>query len=158
MGLITYLTIKLIGVAHDNRWEHLATGWGALYIFEISVGVILALILFAYAIRHKMPGLIRFSAFLTIFGTVLNRLNISMITFNWKLTEREIPHWREALITITIFSIYVVVYRFILYRLLILYSWKTADDQATTIASANGYLTEESPAPAIAVKLRSRIE
>jgi hypothetical protein len=47
--------------------------------------------------------------------------------------------------------------RFILYRLPILYTWKTTDDQATTIASANGYLTEESPAPAIAVTSRNRI-
>ena len=30
MGLITYLAIKLMGVAHDNKWEYLATGWGVM--------------------------------------------------------------------------------------------------------------------------------
>src|SRR5512136_12190 len=65
MGLATYLTIKLIAVAHDNKWEYLATGYGAWYLFEMGIWVILPLVLFAHAIRNKMVGLIRFSAFLT---------------------------------------------------------------------------------------------
>ena len=70
---------------------------------------------------------------MTVFGIVLNRINTSMIAFNWKLAEREIPHWREAIIAITIFGIYIVVYRFILYRLPIVYGWK-AEEAAETVA------------------------
>ncbi len=136
MGLATYLTIKLIGIAHDNKWEYLATGWGQWFMFEIFFGVMLPLGLFAYAIRNEKVGLVRFSAFLTVFGVVLNRVNTSMIAFNWKLAEREIPHWREAVISLTIFAIYVTVYRFILYRLPILYSWKTADEPVVELATA----------------------
>lgn len=127
MGLATYLTIKLIGVAHDNKWEYLASGWGLWYLFEIGVAVILPLVLISFAIRNNKIGLVRFSALLTIFGLVLNRFNTALITFNWKLGEWFIPHWREVVITVTIFAIYIVVYRFILYRLPILYTWKTAD-------------------------------
>jgi Ni/Fe-hydrogenase subunit HybB-like protein len=123
MGLITYLAIKLIGVAHDNEWGYLATGWGAWFLFEIFIGVVLPLVLFAYAIRHNKPGVVRFTAFLTIFGIALNRINTALIAFNWKLYQ-EIPHWKEVVICLTIFAIYVVTYRFILYRLPILYSWK----------------------------------
>ena len=72
MGLATYLTIKLIGMAHDNTWKYLGTGWGALYIFEIGVGVILPLLLFSFSIRHKMIRLVRFSALLTLVGIVMN--------------------------------------------------------------------------------------
>jgi hypothetical protein len=122
----------------------------------MSIGVILPLILFAYAIRRKMVGLIRFSAFLTVFGVVLNRLNTGLITFNWKLAEREIPTWREAIISLTLFSIYIVVWRFILYRLPILYTWKTADERAT--ATARGYVTGGSAEPVIAGTYRSRME
>lgn len=50
MGLATYLTIKLIGIAHDNEWAYLATGWGAWFIFEMFLGVVLPILLFAYAI------------------------------------------------------------------------------------------------------------
>ncbi|MBE0599254.1 MAG: polysulfide reductase, partial [Desulfuromonadales bacterium] len=120
MGLITYLAIKMIGVAHDNEWAYLMTGWGQWFMFEIAVGVVLPLALFAYAIRHNMPGLVRLGAFITVFGIVLNRINTALIAFNWKLYQ-EIPHWREVAISITIFAIYIVVYRFLLYRLPIVY-------------------------------------
>lgn len=130
MGLATYLTIKLIGVAHDNEWSYLATGWGAWFMLEIGLGVLLPLVLFCVAIRNNMMRLIRFSAFLTVFGVVLNRVNTAIITFNWKLPYREIPHWREAIISVTIFCIYITVYRFILYRLPILYQWKSLEEPA----------------------------
>ena len=144
MGLATYLTIKLIGMAHDNTWKYLGTGWGALYIFEIGVGVILPLLLFSFSIRHKMIRLVRFSALLTLVGIVMNRLNTAIVTFNWKLPEREIPPWREVLITITILAIYTVVYRFILYRLPILYTWNSEVDHVPSVGKANGYAKEVS--------------
>ncbi len=128
MGLATYLTIKLIGVAHDNEWAYLATGWGAWFLLELGLGVLLPMMLFCVGIRNNLMGLIRFSAFLTVFGVVLNRVNTALITFNWKLPYREIPHWREFVISLTIFCIYIVVYRFILYRLPILYQWKTQEE------------------------------
>jgi len=124
MGLATYLTIKLIGIAHDNEWAYLTTGWGAWFMVEMTLAVLLPLALFTYAIPRNQMTLVRLGAFLTVFGTVLNRLNTSMICFNWKLPYREIPHWREAIISITLFAIYIVVYRFILYRLPILYAWR----------------------------------
>ncbi len=124
MGLATYFTIKMIGVAHSNNWVYLATGWGAWFIFEIAAGVILPLLIFMYAIPRNNAAMVRVGAFITVFGVVLNRMNTAMICFNWKLPYREIPHWREAIIAITIFAIYIVVYRFILYRLPILYKWK----------------------------------
>ena len=125
MGLITYLAIKLIGVAHDNEWGYLATGWGAWFLVEMAIGVILPLVLFAWAIRHQKIGIVRLAAFITVFGVVLNRINTALIAFNWKLYQ-EIPHVFEVIICLTIFAIYVVVYRFILYRLPILFTWKTA--------------------------------
>jgi Ni/Fe-hydrogenase subunit HybB-like protein len=124
MGLITYLAIKLIGVAHDNEWAYLATGWGAWFLLELAIGVILPLVLFSWAIRHQKVGVVRLAAFITVFGVVLNRINTALIAFNWKL-YREIPHIYEVIICLTIFAIYVVVYRFILYRLPILFTWKS---------------------------------
>ena len=37
---------------------------------------------------------------------------------------QEIPRWQELWITLTILAVYFVVYRFILYRLPILYQWQ----------------------------------
>jgi Ni/Fe-hydrogenase subunit HybB-like protein len=159
MGLATYLTIKLIGIAHDNKWAYLGTGWGQWYIVEMAIGVLVPLAIFAFAIRHRMAGLVRCGAVLVVVGTVLNRMNTAMFTFNWKLPEREIPHWREIVICITIYALYITVYRFILYRLPILYRWKTAEEPATVPAD----VTEQEapvlePRPAVGASYRGRSE
>jgi len=148
MGLVTYLVIKLIGIAHDNEWAYLSTGWGQWFMLELLIGVILPLGLFMYAIRHKMVGVVRFAAFMTVIGIVLNRLNTALVTFNWKLYQ-EIPHWKEVVISITLFAIYIAVYRFILYRLPILYSWKGAEAPAPELATEkiSHPATEPVPAP-----------
>ncbi len=130
LALITYLVIKVIAIAHDGDWGYLASGWGQWFMLEMGVGVILPIILFTYSIRNNLVGLARFAALITVFGIVLNRLNTALITFNWKLYQ-EIPHWREVVICITIYSLFIVTYRFILYRLPILYSWK--NDKETAI-------------------------
>jgi len=158
MGLATYLTIKLIGVAHDNKWEHLATGWGAWYAVEMVGGVILPLILFAYAIRNNKVGLIRFCAVLTVVGVVLNRLNTAMIAFNWKMAEREIPHWREVIICITLYAIYIAVYRFILARMPIIYGWKAVEETVPAVEPATGNVPTQGPVPAAVGSYRSSVD
>ncbi len=125
MGLITYFVIRMIGVAHDNKWAYLATGWGAWWMFEIGFGVILSLFLLTTGVRKNNLTLIRLGAWTTILGVILNRLNVYLITFNWKHGEIEIPPLREFMITITIYCVYIATYRFILYRWPVLFRWKT---------------------------------
>lgn len=129
MALLTYLAIKLLAIAHDNEWAYFTTGWGAWYIVELAVGVVLPLMIFSQGIKNNQLGVIRFGAFVTIFGIVLNRLNTALFAFNWRLYQ-EVPHWAEIIISITVFAIYLVVYRFILYRLPILYGWKKSEPAA----------------------------
>ena len=136
MGLVTYLVIKLIGVAHDNEWAYLATGWGGWFLLEMVIGVVLPLVIFAWAIKHQRIGVVRAAAALTVFGIVLNRLNTAIIAFNWQLYQ-EIPHIFEVIITITVFAIYIVVYRFILYRLPILFTWKSVEQEAYAVETEN---------------------
>ena len=123
MALITYFVIKLVGVAHDNEWGYLATGWGQWFIFELFAGVLLPLVVFSYGIKNNQAGLIRFGAFIAVGGIALNRLNTAIIAFNWNLYQ-EIPHIFEVIIAVTLFAVYIATYRFILYRLPILYAWK----------------------------------
>lgn len=123
LALITYLVIKIIGIAHDNDWQYLLSGWGAWFMFEMVVGVILPMIFYAMAVRNSNASLARFAAILAVFGLALNRLNTALITFNWQLYQ-EIPHWREVVIVITVYATYIVVYRAVLARMPILYTWK----------------------------------
>ena len=113
----------------------------------MAVGVVLPIILFAYAIRHQVVKLARLGAFITVFGIVLNRLNTAIITFNWQLYQ-EIPHLFEVIIAVTIFMIYVVVYRFILYRLPILFAWKEQPQEALATVAAKPAPISTTPAAA----------
>jgi len=130
MALITYFVIKLIGIAHDNEWAYLATGWGQWFTFEMIVGVILPLFLLGYGIRNERVGIVRLGSFIAVAGIALNRLNTALITFNWNLYQ-EVPHILEAIIAVTLFAVYIATYRFILYRLPIVYAWKPLPAQAT---------------------------
>ncbi|MBT3479102.1 MAG: polysulfide reductase NrfD [Candidatus Marinimicrobia bacterium] len=123
LTLITYVVIKFIGIAHDNEWAYLSTGWGHYFILEMSIFGFIPMVLFGIGIKNTNMTLIRFTAFLTVIGLAMNRINTTLVAFNWKLYQ-EVPHWKEFVISMTIFTIYIIVYRFILYRFPILYSWK----------------------------------
>lgn len=122
-AMITYLVIKVVAVAHDNEWEYLLTGWGFYYLLEIGIGVLLPMLLFALGVRNGSVQHIRIGAFIAVIGVVWNRLNTAMVSFNYQLYP-EIPHWKEVWITVTLYALYFVVYRFIVYRLPIVFDWQ----------------------------------
>ncbi|MDT8366857.1 MAG: polysulfide reductase [bacterium] len=149
MALITYFVIKVVGIAHDNEWAYLATGWGQWYILELAVGVILPLVVLGYGIRSERVGIVRLGAFIAVAGIVLNRLNTALVTFNWNLYP-EIPHLLETIIAVTVFGLYIATYRFILYRLPIVYAWNPLPlevrEKATETAAVPGTLGQHSAA------------
>ncbi len=123
LALITYLIIKTIGIAHDNEWKYLFSGWGQYFSFEIFIGVIIPLVFFTFAVRNQAVKMARFAAFMAVFGIIMNRMNTALVAFNWQLYQ-EIPHWRETAIAIMVYVSYIVVYRAVLARMPILYTWK----------------------------------
>ncbi|MBB5347728.1 polysulfide reductase [Desulfoprunum benzoelyticum] len=122
-AMITYLVIKLVAIAHDNEWEQLLGGWGLYYLLEVGIGVVAPMLLFATGVRNGEVGKVRIAAFLTVVGIVWNRLNTALVCFNYQMYA-EIPHWKEVWLTITLYALYFVVYRWIVYRLPIVFEWK----------------------------------
>jgi len=125
-AMITYLVIKLVAIAHDREWEYLLTGWGLYYLLELGIGVVLPMMMFAKGAREGWVGLIRIAAFITVIGIIWNRLNTSLICFNWQMYQ-EMPHWKEIWLTITLYGFYFITYRFIVYRLPIVFEWKESE-------------------------------
>ena len=121
--LFGYFVIKVIGLAVDNNWHYLTTGWGVWYLVEIVGFVLLPCYLYAVGARDKNIKLIRRTSGLAVLGIILNRLNISLIAFNYHLpsSERYFPHWMEIGITLFVVTIGVLVYRFIVTHMPILY-------------------------------------
>ncbi len=121
--MMAYLAIKLIGVAMDNNWHHLTTGWGLWFLLELIGFVALPAFIYALGARERNVRLIRWAAGLSVLGVVLNRFNISLVAFNWQLpsAQRYFPSWMEIGISIFIVTLGVVVYRFICTRMPVLY-------------------------------------
>ena len=124
--MMGYAAIKVIGLAVDNHWHYLTTGWGAWYLVEVVGFVIFPAILFSMGAREKNLIFIRTAAVWTVLGIVLNRLNVSLIAFNWHLPadERYFPSLPEVGTTVFIVTLGVVVYRFIATRMPILHEHK----------------------------------
>jgi Ni/Fe-hydrogenase subunit HybB-like protein len=121
--LFGYLLIKVIGLAVDNNWHYLTTGWGAWYLVEVLGFVALPCYLYAVGVREKNLTIIRRTSGLAVLGIVLNRLNISLVAFNYHLpsSERYFPHWMEIAISVFVVTVGILAYRFIVTHMPILY-------------------------------------
>jgi hypothetical protein len=106
-----------VGVAHGHHWDLLNTSWGYWFLVEVFGFALLPCFLFAYGVRVRSAGLIRFTAFLTILGIVANRFTVSMFALNWKLPHREFLYWKELILVITIITVEILVYRWIVNRM-----------------------------------------
>jgi Ni/Fe-hydrogenase subunit HybB-like protein len=122
--LAGYFMIKLVGIAADNNWHYLASGYGAWYLVELLGFVALPAFLYAVGVREKNVRLIRWTAGLTVLGVVVNRFNVSMVAFNYHLPadQRYFPSWMEIGISVFIVTVGVLVYRFIVTRMPVLYA------------------------------------
>ncbi len=121
--LAGYFVIKVIGVAADNNWHYLASGYGAWFLVELLGFVALPCFLYAVGVRDKNVRLIRGTSVLAVLGIVVNRFNVSMIAFNYHLpsSERYFPHWAEIGISIFIVTIGLIIFKFIVTRMPVLY-------------------------------------
>ena len=120
-GLIVYFALKVFGLAHSGRWDLLNTVYGYWFLFEILVFALLPAFLFAYGVRYKNVRITRWTAVMTVIGIVLNRINTSLIAFNWNAPERYYPLWTEIAITVGVITMGVLTFRWIVNRMAILH-------------------------------------
>ena len=121
--MMGYVGVKLIGIAMDNNWHYLATGWGLWFLVELIGFVVMPAFMYAVAARERNLRLVRWASALAVLGVVLNRLNISVVAFNWHLpsADRYFPSWMEIAISLFVVTIGVVIYRFVTTRMPIFY-------------------------------------
>lgn len=121
--LAAYFAIKIFGVALGNNWHLLGTNYGIWFLVEMLGFILLPCFLFAIGVREQNVRLIRWTAFLTVLGIIINRLNIVLICFNWQLPadQRYFPHWMEIGISVFVITVGLVIYRFIVTKMPVLY-------------------------------------
>ena len=118
--LFTYFGLKLIGVMNEDLWGLLTTPMGQWFSLELIGFILLPSILFAWGAGKRNVKVVRATAGLTVLGIVLNRLNVSVIAFNWESAQRYVPSWGEIAVTITIITLLVITFRWIVNRMPVL--------------------------------------
>jgi Ni/Fe-hydrogenase subunit HybB-like protein len=118
--LFAYFFVRLQGLAGSARWDLLLTGWGAWYALEMLGFILLPSLLFAFAVRTQSAPLARTAGVMTVLGVVLNRFNVSLIAFNWNVPDRYVPALAEVVISITIVTLGILVFRWIVNRMPVL--------------------------------------
>jgi len=122
-GLFVYFILKMFDLGHTETFHYLATPYGYWYLVEMLGFVLFPAFLFVSAARNLNATLTRFAGLLTALGVILNRLNVSIIAYNWNLpiSQRYYPMWTEVALTIGVITMLVLVYRFIVNRMAIMY-------------------------------------
>jgi Ni/Fe-hydrogenase subunit HybB-like protein len=118
--MFAYFFLKLQGVIDGHAWSYLATGWGAWFLVEILGFVLVPSMMFAYGSRHGKVKLVQIAAVIGVLGIVLNRLNVSVIAYNWRQPIRYVPSWMELMVSLTLVTIGVLLFRWIVNRMPIL--------------------------------------
>ncbi len=117
--LMGYFLIKVFGVAADNNWKYLATGYGYWFQVEMLVFVLLPGLLYGIAAREKNMALAKWTSLLAVLGIVVNRFNVSMVAFNWQLpsADRYFPSFGEIAVTMFIVTLLILTFRWISRRM-----------------------------------------
>lgn len=118
--MFVYLFLKLLVLVHGQQFSMLATPWGYWYLTEVVGFGLIPCVLFTWSVKTRNILLIQIGAAMTLIGIVLNRLNTSMITFNWMSPEKYVPSWMEIEITVAVLVVQVLVFRWIVNRMPIL--------------------------------------
>jgi Ni/Fe-hydrogenase subunit HybB-like protein len=118
--LFAYVFLRLQGLADGENWHLLRTGWGALWLVEVGGFALLPSLMFAYGSRHGRVKLVRVASIVAVLGVVLNRLDVSIIAFNWKQPFTYFPSWMEFVGSVTIVTLGVVTFRWIVNRMPVL--------------------------------------
>jgi Ni/Fe-hydrogenase subunit HybB-like protein len=118
--IFTYLVLKILIFIHEQHWYLLNTAMGKWFLLEIIGFVLLPLLLYIQGYRNGNSFTIRIASLVALIGIILNRLNVTIIGFQWDSPVRYIPTWMEVVVTLAIISIEIWIFRWIIRRLPVL--------------------------------------
>lgn len=145
-AMLVYLFLKVIEVVHGGGVQYIFSAWGLWYAVEIAGFVFVPFLLYVFAGPSGNITMIRIASAATLIGIILNRLNISVISFKWYLPVRYVPSWMEIVITLAVISVEIWVFRWVVMRLNIFDDMVDAKKQDGSRLAKDGgrtMLTEE---------------
>jgi Ni/Fe-hydrogenase subunit HybB-like protein len=117
ISMFAYYFFKALIFIHERHWDLMGDFWGYWYLLEIIGLTLVPCFMFAYGARHRSLGIIRTAAVFALIGVVLNRLNISVIAFNWFVPNHYYPSWQEIVVTLMIVFTEIWVFRWAVSRM-----------------------------------------
>jgi len=123
IAIFVYFAMKLMGVAHDANWALLGTPHGYWFLTEILLFVLGPGIVLTLGVKRNSARIVRAGAFFALAGVILNRLNVSLIMFNWNLPDHFrhlVPPVREVFIVLAVATIHIILFRWIVNRMPVL--------------------------------------
>jgi Ni/Fe-hydrogenase subunit HybB-like protein len=116
-----YLFLKLHGVIDGHSWGYIGRGaLGIWWLVEMVVFIALPCALYAWGAHHRSAKAVRVAAAFGVLGIVVNRLNVSIIAWEWGEPTHYLPSWMEIWVSITLVTLGVLAFRWIVNRMPVL--------------------------------------
>jgi Ni/Fe-hydrogenase subunit HybB-like protein len=120
--MFVYYFFKALLFIHEKQWDLVMDAWGLWYLVEVIGFVLVPALMFAFGFKHRSLHIIKIAAVMALLGIVLNRLNVSVISFNWYAGVHYFPSWQEVTVTLMVIFSEIWVFRWFVTRMPVLNS------------------------------------
>ena len=130
-AFMVYFFLQIVVFVHGKHWQYLNSRMGAWYLVEMIGFVLVPMILYFISYRTRNITLVKITSVLAMLGVIVNRLNVTVIAFKWDAPTHYVPSWQEIVVTLTVLSIEIWIFRWLVRRLPVLRespSWVPEDD------------------------------
>ena len=118
--MFAYLFLKVLDLVHGQEVALLTTPMGHWYLVEMVGFVLVPLALFTEAVRWRSQALCKAGALMALIGILLNRLNVTIIGFQWDVPVRYVPTVYEIVVTLGVIAAEIWVFRWVVHRMPVL--------------------------------------
>jgi len=115
--MFVYYVFKALLFIHEKQWDLVNTSWGYWYLVEVLGFVLVPAFMFAFGHRHRSLNIIKVASVLALLGVILNRLNVSIIAFQWYEPVHYYPSWQEITVTLMVIFAEIWLFRWVVVRM-----------------------------------------
>ncbi len=119
--MFAYFFLRMQGVIDNHALGLIGVGfYGKWWLLEMVGFVLAPSLMFAYGARNRKVTLVRAAAILGVLGIVLNRLNVSLVAYNYNQPIRYWPSWMEIAVSLALVVAGILAFRWIVVRMPVL--------------------------------------
>ena len=121
--MFAYFFLKLQGVIDNHAWGFIGQGFlGKWWLVEMLGFVLTPCLLYAWGARHQRVLAVRVAGVIAVLGIILNRLNVSIIAWDYHNPNHYWPSAIELFVSLTLVTCGVLAFRWIVNRMPVLRS------------------------------------